>query len=125
MTLPGGDAVGAGDTVTLTAPGVVNPAAGTISDLSVVDSTDTEATTAAAYSIGVNGLPGSWSPPTRPRRAPRRRTRSPMCTPAAPSRPQLQVTSIHANRPGGDAAATASSYYVITDTTTTSGSRTR
>jgi hypothetical protein len=124
VTLPAGDAVAAGDTVTLTVPGVVNPSAGTISDFTVADSTDTVATTAAAYSIGASGAAG-------------------IMVSANPNTPSTTATytisnlyasgTIAATTAGDDIALTApagtllpdaSTYYVVTDTTTPSGSGT-
>jgi hypothetical protein len=57
-TVPVGNTINAGDSVTLTIANVVNPAAATISDFKVSTSDDVLPTAAAAYTVGASASPG-------------------------------------------------------------------
>ena len=56
--IPLQDAINAGDSVSVLLTGIINPAAGTISDFEVKTTGDPNYVTAPAYTIGVNASPG-------------------------------------------------------------------
>jgi hypothetical protein len=122
LTLPAGDAVGSGDTVSATVPSVVNPSAGTVTDFTVTDSTDTVGQAAAPYTITVSGSVGiTVSPnPTTPSVSSTYTISNLFATQAIAAGTAGDVIALTA--PAGTLLPDAPGYYMIQDATTPSGS---
>jgi hypothetical protein len=123
VTMPAGDAIAAGDTVTATVPNVTNPSsAQSVSDFAVTAGTDTIAQDATAYTITASGSAGievSANPTTASE--PATYTISNLY---ASSAGIAAGGSISLTAPSGTVLPDVPGDYVITDVTTSSGSGT-
>jgi hypothetical protein len=122
VTMPSGDSIAAGDTVTVTVPNVTNPSAQSVSDFAVTAGTDTIAQDATAYTITASGSAGigvSVSPSTANATAAYTISNLYASSAGIAAGGSLSLTA-----PAGTVFPNVPGDYVITDVTTSSGTGT-